>query len=68
MAKAMETSLTLEELRIACDLGSEGCASLASMLRVNTSLKNFTLELNSLENDNKQNNSTQGNKNNEEGL
>ena len=49
MASALETSTTIEELKITCELGRTGCTALAQLLFVNTtSLNNFTLQLSDL--------------------
>ncbi|CAB9526261.1 expressed unknown protein [Seminavis robusta] len=49
MAAALETSQTVQELKIAChQIGRVGCTALAQMLFVNTSLQNLTWQLEEL--------------------
>jgi len=48
LSNGLETSTTIEQLTIMCELGRVGCTALAQLLFVNKSLNNFTLRLNDL--------------------
>lgn len=45
MSQALETSTTIRELKITCELGRLGCTALSQLLFVNTSLTNLTLQM-----------------------
>ena len=48
MSQALETSTTIRELKITCELGRLGCIALSQLLFVNTSLTNLTLQMDEL--------------------
>jgi len=46
LSRALETSQSLRELAVTCELGRVGCTAVSQLLFINTSLTNLTLQLN----------------------